>query len=96
MKYVEIIYDEADAAMQNFVREAVGGTANGDLFFGLSKFDMPCGHAPSDNRAIGFTDPTTNTRYRVYLSCKSYNDKEYREVCRTMDRSKGAVLEVEN
>jgi hypothetical protein len=96
MKYVEIIYAEATADTQAFVRNAVGGTANGSVFFGLSKFDMPCGHAPSDNRAIGFTDPATNTRYRVYLNRKSYQDKEYREVCRTMDRSKGATVEVEN
>jgi hypothetical protein len=94
MRYMEIIYDEADAATRTFVKDAIRGTANGDLFFGLAKFDLPCGHAPSDNRAIGFT--VAGTRYRVYLNRKSYDDKKYRDVCRAMDRSKGAVLETVN
>jgi hypothetical protein len=85
LKYVEIIFDEADATTRDFVKKSVEGSALGAAFT-LTRL----------HGVMGFTDPIAGVRYRVYPARKDYDNEELRKTCRAMDRTKGAALEAEN
>jgi hypothetical protein len=84
LRYVEVIYDEADAPTREFIKDSVEGSALGTAFT-LTRL----------HGVMGFTDPIAGVRYRVYPSRKDYDNAELRKTCRAMDHTKGAVLETE-